>query len=358
MEFSQNYFRQHLGIKWPLILAPLGGGPSTPELVAAVTNSGGLGSFAAAYLPPGQIEEEVRRLRDLTSGPFAINLFAPSPPCRINPEQLKKALQITGKYRKELNLPEPNFAPPFAENFERQMDVILKIKPAVFSFTFGLVSPDIIRECRRLNILTMGTATTFEEGLALQNAGVNAVVAQGIEAGGHRGTFLKKQDSLLGTFALTRILSNLDIPVIAAGGIMDGQGIAAALALGADAVQLGTAFLLCKEAGTSTSYRQALLNSPHDSTRLTNAFSGRYARGIANRFMLEVEQDQDAILPFPLQNALTRDIRRKAAELQEPQFLSLWAGQGFKLIREMETEQLMHTLYSETSAAMKQLGRE
>lgn len=342
-----------LGLKWPLIQAPLGGGPSTPELVAAVSNTGALGSLGAAYLSPTEIDATINRIHRLTHYPFAVNLFAPTRTPTLSEEQIKNALKIMHPYRMELNIPNPQIKPPYEQPIEEQLAAVIKNKPAVFSFTFGLFERDIIKEFNKHHIITMGTATTLEEGLALQESGVDAVIAQGIEAGGHRGMFLAEQkDSFIGTFVLTRIMSlSLRIPVISSGGIMDGWGIAAALMLGAQAAQLGTAFLLCDETGTSAAYRKALENA-QGITQLTRAFSGRWARGIKNRFMIEMEQYDKAILPFPAQNAFTRDIRKKAAELGKVEFLSLWAGQGVNLIRKMKTEELVHTLCEETKSAL------
>ena len=351
----KNAFCNQLGIKWPLIQAPLSGGPSSPELVAAVSNSRTLGSLGAAYLSPYELEQTIKRIQKLTPHPFGVNLFAPMPSPKLSAKQIDAALKATHCYRSELAIADPLVQAPFNENFEEQLAVVMKCKPAVFSFTFGLINEDVIKECCKQKIMTIGTATSLEEGIALQESGVDAVVAQGAESGGHRGTFFAdKPDSLIGTFVLTRILARtLRIPVIASGGIMDGAGIAAALTLGAQAAQLGTAFLLCNEAGTSPAYRKALQQAQGNETQLTRAFSGRWARGIKNRFMLEMEQHDSSILPFPAQNAFTRDIRKKAAELGHAEYLSLWAGQGINLIRKMKAGALIETLYEETLRALQ-----
>lgn len=347
-----NSFCAQLDIKWPLIQAPMGGGPTTPALVAAVSNAGGLGSLGVAYLSPQSIEQTIKETQKLTQRPFSVNLFAPASTPTLNQEEVDAACNATQAYREELGLIKPSLQAPFTENFEEQFTSILRCRPAALSYTFGLIKKELLQECRQQKIFTMGTATTLEEGLRLQEYGVDAVIAQGAEAGGHRGTFTPEQhDSLIGTFALTRLLAQtLHIPVIASGGIMDGRGIAAALILGAQAAQLGTAFLLCTEAGTSSPYREALNNIQGKETQLTRTFSGRWARGIPNRFMMEMEQH--SILPFPAQNAFTRDIRKKATELGKAEFLSLWAGQGVNLIRSMGASQLVDTLYQEALDAL------
>jgi len=233
----------------------------------------------------------------------------------------------------ELGLPDPELRPPFHQNFDAQFEVVLHERPAVFSFVFGRLGAAQMVACREAGIYTIGTATTIDEGLALEASGVDAVAAQGMEAGGHRGMFSADDDDLgLSTMVLTRALvARLKIPVIAAGGLMDGRDIAAARVWGAAAAMLGTAFLLCDEAATSPAYRQALARAGTKVTRLTRAFSGRWARGLENRFLREMA-GSPAILPWPAQNSLTRDLRQKAAKENNPEFLSLWAGQGVERI--------------------------
>jgi nitronate monooxygenase len=333
----------------------MAGGATTPELVAAVSNAGALGSLGGAYLSPTELEGAIRQIKKLTHRPFAVNLFAPSPEPALNENQIQAAIVATKTYRQELGIPDPAVGPPFSQKFEDQFAVVIKEQPAVFSFTFGLPNQKFLEECRNRGILTFGTATTLEEGLALQERGVDAVVGQGAEAGAQRGTFSSEQgDLFIGLAALIpALVSQLRVPVIAAGGIMNGQGIAAALTLGAQAAQLGTAFLVCDESGISRTYRSALLDpAKRKVTRLTRAFSGRWARGLENRFIVEMASKENAILPFPAQNAFTQDIRKKANELGLADFLSLWAGQGVGLVRAMKAETLVRTLFKETLEAV------
>jgi nitronate monooxygenase len=332
----------------------MAGGATTPELVVAVSNAGALGSLGGAYLNPNELETAVRQIKTLTQRPFGVNLFAPSVEPVLNENQIQAAIAATKGYRRELGISDPALRPPFSPNFEEQFSVVLKERPAVFSFTFGRLDQRFLEECRKRGILTFGTATTLEDALALQETGVDAVVAQGAEAGAHRGTFSpEKEDPLIGLAALIpTLVSRLRIPVIAAGGIMNGRGIAAALTLGAQAVQLGTAFLACDESGISETYRNALLDPKRRVTRLTRAFTGRWARGLENRFIVEMAAKENAILPFPAQNAFTQDIRKKAAQLGLPDYLSLWAGQGVGLIRAMKAGALVETLFKETSDAI------
>jgi nitronate monooxygenase len=346
-----------LDLHGPVIQAPMAGGATTPELVAGVSNAGALGSLGGAYLGPDELASSIRRIKSLTRRPFAVNLFAPSPEPALSRRQLEAAVEATKIYRRELGIADPEVHPPYLPDFEEQFSIVLGERPAVFSFTFGVPDRRRLQECRERGIFTIGTATTVDEGLALQDAGTNAVVAQGAEAGAQRGTFApEKPDPFLGLAALVPMLaSKLRIPVIAAGGIMNGQGIAAALALGAAAAQLGTAFLACEESGIAKIYRDALLDPERKATRLTRAFTGRWARGLENRFILEMAAREDAILPFPAQNAFTQDIRKKAAQLGLPDYLSLWAGQGVGLIRAMKAEALVKTLFKETVDAIDSL---
>jgi nitronate monooxygenase len=344
-----------LSLHGPLIQAPMAGGATTPELVAAVSNAGALGSLGGAYLSPVELQTAIRQIKTLTQRPFAVNLFAPCAEPVPSEHQVQAAVAATKSYRQELGISEPALRPPFSQKFEHQFAVVLEERPAVFSFTFGLPDRKVLEECHKRDILTFGTATTPEEGLALQEIGVDAVVGQGAEAGAQRGTFSsEKEDLFLGLAALIPALAtNLRIPVIAAGGIMNGQGIAAALTLGAQAAQLGTAFLVCDESGISKTYRNTLLDpTKRKATRLTRAFSGRWARGLENRFIMEMAAKEETILPFPAQNAFTQDIRKKAAELGISDYLSLWAGQGVGLIRAMRAETLVKTLFKETLEAI------
>lgn len=346
-----------LDLQGPLIQAPMAGGATTPELVAAVSNAYALGSLGGAYLGPDELASSIRRIKSLTRRPFAVNLFAPCPQPAISPQLLEAAVKATHLYRRELGIADPQLRPPYLPDFDEQFSVVLAERPAVFSFTFGLPDGRRLQECRARGIATIGTATTLEEGFALQDAGVDAVVAQGAEAGAQRGSFSPEiPDPFLGLTALVPMLaSNLRIPVIAAGGIMNGRGIAAAIALGAVAAQLGTAFLACDESGIAKVYRDALLNPERKTTRLTRAFTGRWARGLENRFVLEMAAREKTILPFPAQNAFTQDIRRAAARLGLPDYLSLWAGQGVGSIRAMRADALVKTLFKETADAITSL---
>lgn len=352
---ATNPLTERLGLSHPIVQAPLAGGGDTPELVAAVSNSGALGFIGAAYLTPEQILESGARVRSLTSRPFGINLFAPLPPAETSIDP-SPTLAMLAAYFAELGLPSPSLPISTGSSFDEQLGAALESGATTFSFTFGLLPSRAVHAVKERGLFLIGTATSVEEAVALEKSGVDAVVTQGSEAGGHRGTFATEFASgMVGSIALVpQVVDAVRVPVIASGGIMDGRGIVAALALGAQAVQMGTAFLTCDEAGIPPVYKQAILSAHEDQTRITRAFSGRPARGIINRFMTEVGSN-DAILPFPLQNALTRPLRSAAAKQGCAEFLSLWAGQGVRLARRQSARELIDRLASEIDQTLARL---
>jgi len=350
-------FLDRLALKHPIFQAPLAGGGDTPELVAAVGEAGALGFIGAAYLGPEQIAEAARAVRARTRRPFGINLFAPLP-TPLPPVFVRAALARVAPHYRELGLPPPEAVPPSEDRFAGQVAAALDSGAALFSFTFGIPPPEVVAAIRARGMAFLATATTVEEARAVEAAGADAVITQGSEAGGHRGTFASDFESgMVGTMALVpQVVDAVRVPVVASGGIMDGRGIAAALALGASAVQLGTAFLTCDESGISEAYRTAILAAREDETRVTRAFSGRAARGIVNRFMTDVDAEPGAILPFPLQNALTRSLRTAAARMNRAEFLSLWSGQGLRLARRQPAAELVERLSWETRATIQRLA--
>jgi nitronate monooxygenase len=305
---------EKLDIEHPVIQAPMAGGVTTPELVAAVSEAGGLGSLGAAYLSPRAMREAVRRTRELTDRPFAVNLFVPQP-FEEAPGRVARANELMESYRDELGIEPPERIDGYAPAFEEQLEVVLEEGVPVFSFTFGALERGLVVRLKESGTTVVGTATSVEEAKRLQADGADLVVAQGAEAGGHRGTFLGGfEEAMIGTMALVpQVVDALTVPAIAAGGIMDGRGLAAALALGAEAVQMGTAFLVCGESGAHPAYKEAVLGAAEDRTVLTRAFSGRPARGIENRFLREMREHEGELPPYPVQNAWTRDIRGPGA---------------------------------------------
>lgn len=329
-----NALMQRLGLSRPLVLAPMAGGVSTPELVAAVSNAGGLGSLGAAYLSAEQIVTEVQATRQLTLGPFAVNLFVPAEVPGVNADAVALATAELSPFHAELNLPPPILPERVQEDFERQFEAVLALRPAVFSFAFGRLEGRHLKALQERGILTIGTATSAHEAAILEADGVDAVVVQGGEAGGHRGGW--ERDDVGDTLALVRdTVKAVRIPVLAAGGLMTREDVQAVLEAGASLVQCGTAFLLAPEAGTSGPYREALAGTAP--TTLTRNFSGRLARGIENRVTAELQ----CALPYPLQNSLTRPMRVAAARAGRAEFLSLWAGTGYHAARDAPAAQIV-----------------
>ena len=320
-------FAGRLGVRWPVVQAPMAGGPTTPALVAAVCEAGGLGSLGAALMAPAAIRQAAAEIRARTSRPFSINLFV-LPPADPAPATLAVALARLAPLHAELGLPPPALPGSFGESLEEQIDAVLDVAPAMVSTHFG-PPPQRLREaCRARGIAVVATATTPDEAAALETAGADAVVAQGAEAGGHRGSFLGDTGATgLGTMVLVpAIADRVRIPVIAAGGIMDGRGIRAALALGAAAVQMGTAFLACPEAGTHALHKAALAAAA--GTMTTRGVTGRVARGLPTRLLEVLDADAGRAPDYPVQNALSAPLRAAAARDGRPDLMAMWAGQG------------------------------
>jgi nitronate monooxygenase len=333
--WNRNRLTAMLGIEYPIIQGPLGG-LSSQRLTASVSNFGGLGSFGAHSLAPGAIREVVEQIRALTPKPFAMNLWVSmeDPGARTSDEgAFNRSLAPLAPHLAALGAPRPGYTPYQPMRFEDQARVLLEAKVPVFSFIFGIPPAEILKECRDQGIVTIGTATTREEAVALQEAGVDAIAASGFESGGHRGSFLRPaEDSLMGTLSLVpQVVDAVDVPVIAAGGIGDARGFIAALALGAEAVQMGTAFLVSEQSGASRLHREALRGRAAGHTGLTRGFSGRLARGIHNRLMEELNREGAEILPYPLQRALVRNLSTAAEPAGRADLLPLWAGQSAPL---------------------------
>lgn len=327
-----------LGIKYPIIQGPFGGGLSTVRLASTVSNLGGLGSFGAHNLEPEAIKELATDLRSHTEQSFAINLWVSDwDPIMDDVDESvfsAAARNHEGVYR-NLGAEIPKFQVNAKSDYERQVEEVLRVKPKVFSFVFGIPSREILRECQRLGIVTLGAATTVREALALEAAGVDAVLATGAEAGGHRPWFLEDSDrDLVGTFPLIPMVKDrVRIPVIAAGGIVDKRGVRAAMALGADAVQVGTAFLATEESGASNLHKQQLHENADGRTRLSKAFTGRWARFIPNAFLDRVDSEPEKILPFPAQGWIAGPIKRGGIANENGDYQSLYASQAYPLVK-------------------------
>lgn len=341
--------------KYPIIQAPMAGGSCTPELIAAVSNAGGLGSFPGSLLSPQAIRDQVARIRSLTDRPFQMNFFVQGTPAPLT-DELERASELLRPVWQSLGWTELPVPKKWCEPFADQFETLLELRPAAASFLFNILSPNQVERLHGAGIFVIGTATTVDEALAWEKAGVDAVVATGVEGGGHRGTFIGRQeDATMPARQLwPAVAQAIKIPVIAAGGIMNGADIKEALALGASAVQMGTAFLATDESGIHPAYKQRLLAGGGEPTRLTRSFSGRYARGIENRFMRMMEAVEAQVPAYPIQNAMTGSIRAEAAKRGDTELMSLWAGTGYARARAMPTAKLIETLVAELSVASGQ----
>lgn len=347
--WNETVLTKLLDIQYPIIQAPMAGGATTPQLIAAVSNCGGLGSLGAGYLSADAIKLEIKRIRMLTKKIFSVNLFAPQAH-DTNLEQMQVACDAINMCSSDLNAAVAPMPGPYAPSFEEQISVVLEEKVPVVSFTFGVPRSDIVNDLKSNGTLVMATATTLTEAVFLQENSFDIIVVQGSEAGGHRGSFLDTaEDSLYPIVDLVgQIIKKTELPLIASGGIMNGEAIGRLINLGASGVQLGTAFLCCRETGIPMSYKKLLLNQRIDTTVLTRSFSGKLARGINNKFIRCMENKSASILDYPIQNLLTSRMRKKAKQSGNTDYMSLWAGQAVFLSRALDAQDLFENLVNET----------
>jgi nitronate monooxygenase len=334
--------------RWPVIQAPMGGGPSTPELAAAVSNGGGLGFLAAGYQTADAMLAEIAATKRLTGGPFGLNVFVPSSP--------DVDVEAVDRYLARLETETSSFGVHIGpsqwtdDDWEPKVAGLLRDPVAVVSFTFGCPSRDIVAELQRVGSLVMVTVTAPRDAEIAAEYGVDALCVQGIEAGAHRGGFT--DDEHIDTYGLLSLLGAVrtmtDLPIVAAGGIMDGRDLAAVLVAGAEAAQLGTAFLLSPESGAHATYKAALADPAFTTTAITRAFSGRRARGLLNQFMIEHPAAPSA---YPQINSATRPLRAEAARRGDPQRMSLWAGQGFRRAEPRPAGEIIEKIVAESREA-------
>ena len=341
----------------PIVQGPMLG-VSGVDLVVAVSRAGGLGSLAAAGLAAPAMRDAIRAIRAATERPFLVNIFVLEP-ASPDPAVVASAIERLRPWRERYGLPPQTAPTKWAESFVDQFAVMLEEAPPFLSFTFGILTRAQVAALQARGSRVIGTATTLAEARAWAAVGADAICAQGFEAGGHRGTFLKDvSESLVGTLSLTRsIVAALELPVIAAGGVTDGPAIAAVLALGASAAQIGTAYLLADEALTSAVWRKAINEAGDDPTRPTRAISGRYARGIDNEFMRAMRPIEAEIPAYPVQNALTQELRAAATRANSPDVLSLWAGQSVGLARPGKAAEITETLWRDAREALRAKAR-
>lgn len=344
-----------LGIDYPIMQGPFGGNLSTVELTAAVSNAGGLGGYGAYTMSPQEIFDVNKQLKAATNKPYNINLWVSDhdiPQSGLSDEQYKKTTALFKPYFDEVGIPLPEKPAPFQSRFENQLEVILDIKPKVFSFMFGALSADVLEQCKRSGITTVGAATTLDEAVFLESTGVDMIIASGFEAGGHRPSFLASaESSLTGTFVLLQLIrEKVKTPIIAAGGIANGKGVAAALALGASAAQIGTAFLACDESNALPIHREMLFSDAAKYTTLSRAYTGRLGRGLTSRIAREISGKEQDVLPFPLQTTLISPLRKAALDQQKWDMILFWGGQIAPILKHTKAKELMHALIEETNS--------
>ena len=351
--WNKTKFTKLLGIDYPIVQGPFGGGLSSVQLTSTVSNAGGMGSFGGQPFSAKEIVETCNEIRKFTSKPFNVNLWVNDRDHRLatfDDEEYNKLTVLFKPYFDELGLPFPERPINLGPKFEEQIEAIYEAKPAVFSFVYGIPSESILENCKRFSIKTIGAATTIDEAIALENAGVDAIVATGFEAGGHRVSFLRPaEESLTGTFSLIpQVADYVKIPIIAAGGIADSRGIKAAFALGADAVQMGTAFLATKQSNASQEHKNKLFTSEAKYTTLTKVFTGRLSRGIRNRLTEELKNSENIFAPYPLQSKFMGLLNAyPATENFNSDFKSYWAGQSASLLKHRDAKNLIESLVKE-----------
>ena len=348
-----------LAIEHPIIQAPMAGA-TTVDLVAAVCEAGALGGFGHAYTEPDVMREDARAVRTRSRRPFAVNLFAAPTPSEPAVEEQRDVIAAVRGDFEQLGVPLPErIPPPYAPDRARQIDAVCDIRPGALTVHLGDMTPDTLSRIRGVGVRVGGSATSVREARHLEAIGVDFIVAQGAEAGGHRGTFLHVPEHVMtGTLALVRqVVQAVRVPVVAAGGIMDGAAIAAVLALGAQAAQVGTAFLLCPESGASEVHRKAIASMDGDETTITRAFSGKPARAVRNRFIDSAERAGLPFLPFPVQQKLTAPLRAASAREGSPDHIAGWSGQAGSLGRRLPAGDLVRTLMEEACDAIERLRR-
>jgi nitronate monooxygenase len=348
-------FLRKLGIELPIVQAPMAG-VDTPQMVAAVSNAGGLGSLGVGSVDAETTRRLIAEIRSGTDRPFNVNVFCHQPATADRVREAAWLARLVPEFARYGAKPLPRLTEIYQSFLtdDAKLAVLLAERPAVVSFHFGLPSAERIDALRAAGIALLATATNLAEARAIAAAGIDAVVAQGYEAGGHRGVFdPHTPDSRLATFALTRLLAEkLDVPVIAAGGIMDGAGIAASLALGAAAAQLGTAFVACPESSADAGYRAALLSPAAERTVMTNTISGRPARCLANRFTaFGADIEPKAVPDYPIAYSAAKALHTAAKTAGEFGYGAQWAGQGAPLARAVPAAELVARLRSELETA-------
>jgi nitronate monooxygenase len=351
-----NEATRRLGVRYPIVQGPFGGGSSTELLASTVSNLGGLGSYGAHTLAPDRIGSVVKTIASMTPHPFNMNVWISGHDPggqSISRADFDHAFEFYAPYFRELGIDKPEPPERFNNLYDDQIEALIEASPPVISFIFGLPSQAVIAACRKRGIVTIATITSLAEARMADEAGVDLIVATGFEAAGHRPSFLTSpEDSMIGTLALTPLVADrVKAPVIAAGGITDGRGIRAVLTLGAQAAQIGTAFLACEESAATPEHRAALFSDRAEHTTLSRGYTGRLARSMTNRWTEQMKTQGDRILPYPIQQWLTSHLRAAAVKAGRTDLISLSAGQAAPNLRHRSAKTLMESLIADISEA-------
>lgn len=339
--WNSTRLTDQLSIVYPIVQAGMAGN-TTPELVAAISNEGGLGTIGAGYMTLDNLRDEIKAIRNLTNKSFAVNLFVPED-IQYNDSDVQKMQKELKPYYDRYDLKTTDVKAHSEQTFLDKIQLLMDMEVPVASFTFGIPSQSLINELKKKGMITIGTASSVEEARMIEQSGLDMVVAQGYEAGGHKGAFTKTRS--IGTMALIpQIVDSVSLPVIAAGGIMDARGILASLMLGASGVQMGTAFLTTHESKAPNVHKEAIIHTQPEDTTVTKIFSGKSARGIENNFINDLEASDVSILPYPLQNDLTTSIRQSAAKNGDTGLLHMWCGQAPTLAKKVNAQGLFREI--------------
>lgn len=335
----------------------MAGGATSPKLVSCVSNNGGLGFIGAGFMSGEELNQHITKTKALTKEPFGVNLFIQKSLGEYKVSENTK--RVLRKIANRIGAKDPCFSEAVPNFLEEQLSVLTANPVPVVSFTFGSLDGERIRKLKQCGIKIMGTATSVEEAKFLALQQVDAIIAQGFEAGGHRGSFLLNEKGCfakVGSLSLVpQVVDAIELPVIASGGISDGRGILAAIALGAEGVQIGSAFLTTNEAQGNTQMKERLVNSPDTSTVLTRTLTGKWARGIENELIREIEESKIAIPPYPVMHQITGSIRSKAQEKGDTEKMSLWAGQSSSLSKRESVEEAFNRFLMEYNQSLETL---